>query len=247
MGIRQSADEGRSTPERAPDPVRHDHVRRGRILERFTIVYNGIEGVVTIIAGWFAGSASLTGFGLDSLIEVTSGAALLWRLKQGADPERTERAERVSLNIVGGCFLALALYVLCRCSVALLMKSRPEQSLPGIIMAGASVIVMPLLARSKRRIAAALDSDALAADSRQADFCAYLSAILLVGLSLNALLGWWWADPAAGLLMAPIIAKEGIDGLRGKKCCSHCSGSSRPDVPVAGNRVVPHGTENSGE
>ena len=201
---------------------RRELVRRGRRLEYFTIGYNSLEGMVSIAAGALAGSVSLIGFGLDSIIEVTSGAALLWRLHHDLNPSRREQAERASLRMVGGCFLALAGYVLYESASTLLRHEAPARSIPGIVVAALSVVVMPLLARSKRRIAVGIGSVAMKADSRQTDFCTYLSAILLGGLLLNALFGWWWADPAAGLLMVPIIGKEGFDGLRGKACCDDC-------------------------
>ena len=114
------------------------------------------------------------------------------------------------------------MYIACQSGSTLIRHEAPERSIPGIIVAAVSVIVMPLLARAKRRIAAGIESGAMNADSRQADFCTYLSAILLGGLLLNAMLGWWFADPIAGLAMVPIIAKEGVDGLRGKACCDDC-------------------------
>lgn len=197
-------------------------LRRGQRLEYFTIAYNSAEGLVSIVAGLIAGSVSLVGFGLDSLIEVTSGAALLWRLHHDLNPSRREQVERIALRIVGACFIALALYIFYESGSALIRRDAPERSIPGIIVASASVIVMPLLARAKRRVAAGIGSGAMTADSRQADFCTYLSAILLGGLLLNAVWGWWWADPAAGLVMVPIIAKEGVDGIRGKACCDDC-------------------------
>ena len=201
---------------------RRDLVRRGRRLEYFTIGYNSVEGLVSIAAGVFAGSVSLVGFGLDSMIEVTSGAALLWRLHHDVNLSRRERVERATLRIVGGCFVALAAYILYESVSTLMRHAAPERSIPGIIVAGASVVVMPLLAAAKRRVAAGIGSGAMRADSRQTDFCTYLSAILLGGLLLNALFGWWWADPAAGLVMVPMIAKEGFDGLRGRACCDEC-------------------------
>lgn len=201
---------------------RRELVRHGRRLEYFTIAYNSLEGLISIVAGIFAGSVSLIGFGLDSLIEVTSGAALLWRLHHDLNPTRREHIDKVTLRIVGGCFLALALYVLYESGSALIRHEAPERSIPGIIVAAVSVVVMPLLARAKRRVASGIGSGAMQADSRQTDFCTYLSAILLGGLLLNAVAGWWWADPAAGLVMVPIIAKEGADGLRGKSCCDNC-------------------------
>jgi divalent metal cation (Fe/Co/Zn/Cd) transporter len=199
--------------------TRHQLVCRGERLEYFTIVWNSLEGLVSIVAGMIAGSVSLVGFGLDSLIEVTSGAALLWRLHHDIDPARRERIERKTLQIVGGCFVSLALYIAYDSAASLISHRAPESSLPGIITAALSVIVMPLLARAKRQVAQGIESVAMHADSRQTDFCTYLSAILLGGLVLNAVLGWWWADPVAGLVMIPIIAKEGVDGLRAKACC----------------------------
>ena len=203
-------------------PSRSALVRRGQRLEYFTIGYNSLEGLVSIIAGAIAGSVSLIGFGLDSMIEVTSGAALLWRLHHDLDHSRREWVERTTLRIVGACFIALSAYILYESAATLIRHESPERSIPGIIVAGVSVIVMPLLARAKRRVAAGIGSGAMQADSRQTDFCTYLSAILLGGLLLNATAGWWWADPVAGLVMVPIIAKEGIDGLRGKACCDDC-------------------------
>jgi cation diffusion facilitator family transporter len=194
-------------------------VKRGRRLEYFTIAYNSLEGLIAIAAGLIAGSIALVGFGFDSVIEVTSGAALLWRLQADADRAQRERAERITLRIVGVCFLALALYVAFDSIKALLTQEPPEQSVAGILLAAASVIIMPLLARAKRRVAASLSSQALRADAKQTELCTYLSAILLGGLLLNALCGWWWADPAAALFMVPIIAKEGIEALRGEQCC----------------------------
>jgi divalent metal cation (Fe/Co/Zn/Cd) transporter len=203
-----------------PNVTRENQVRRGRRLEYFTIVYNSLEGLISIIAGLLAGSVSLVGFGMDSLIEVTSGAALLWRLSHEFNPERREFAERAALRIVGFCFIALAIYILCDSASILAQHKVPERSIPGIVLAAVSVVVMPLLARSKKQVAANIHSTAMKADSRQTDFCTYLSAILLCGLTLNALLGWWWADPIAALIMVPIIAKEGTGALKGKSCCT---------------------------
>ena len=146
----------------------------------------------------------------------------MWRFRSDQDTIRRERAELTAHRLVGICFLLLAAYVTVESGRALWLKAQPERSLPGILIAIAAVIVMPLLGRAKRRVAAQLSSRALHADSRQADFCAYLSAILLVGLLLHALLGWWWADPAAALIMTPIIAREGVQGLLGKGCDECC-------------------------
>jgi divalent metal cation (Fe/Co/Zn/Cd) transporter len=193
-------------------------VQRGRNLEYFTIAYNSAEGLISLVAGFIAGSVSLVGFGLDSLIEVTSGAALLWRLHRDLSESRREAAERLTLRIVGWCFVALAAYVGFDSGWTLVQHEKPERSIPGIVVAAVSVVVMPLLARAKRSVAVGIGSAAMKADSRQTDFCTYLSAILLGGLLLNAVLGWWWADAVAGLVMVPIIAKEGVDSIRGKGC-----------------------------
>jgi divalent metal cation (Fe/Co/Zn/Cd) transporter len=201
---------------------REDFVRRGQRLEYFTIGYNSLEGLVSIVAGLIAGSVSLVGFGLDSAIEVASGTALLWRLHHDLNPSRREQVERTTLKIVGWCFIALAVYISYESGSTLIRHEAPERSIPGIIIAAASVMVMPLLARAKRRVATGIGSGAMHADSRQTEFCTYLSAILLGGLLLNAVFGWWWADPVAGLVMVPIISKEGVDGLRGKPCCDGC-------------------------
>ena len=193
-------------------------VLRGQRLEYFTIGWNALEGLVAVIAGVFAGSISLVGFGIDSFIEVTSGAALLWRMSVDADVQRRERNERRALKVVGACFLALAVYITYESAMDLWSKRAPEHSIPGIVLACVSLVVMPLLSRGKRKVGRALGSAAMHADAKQTEFCTYLSGILLAGLLLNALFGFWWADPVAGLLMAPIIAKEGIEGLQGKAC-----------------------------
>jgi Predicted Co/Zn/Cd cation transporters len=194
-------------------------VRRGRHLEYLTIGYNSLEGLIAVVAGFIAGSIALVGFGFDSIIEVTSGAALLWRLHADLDEERRERVEAISLKIVGICFLVLAAYVGFDSIKSLIRREAPEESLTGIILALVSLIVMPLLVRAKRRVARGISSKALMADSKQTELCTYLSAILLGGLLLNALLGWWWADPIAALVMLPIIVKEGIEASRGETCC----------------------------
>lgn len=194
-------------------------IRRGQHLEYFTIGYNSLEGLVAIVAGLLAGSIALVGFGFDSIIEVTSGVALLWRLHADIDERRRERVEAITLRIVGVCFLALAVYITYDSIKSLISHEPPEHSIPGIILAIASLIIMPLLSRAKRKVARAINSGAMAADAKQTELCTYLSAILLGGLVLNALLGWWWADPAAALVMLPIIVKEGREALRGETCC----------------------------
>jgi divalent metal cation (Fe/Co/Zn/Cd) transporter len=193
-------------------------VQRGRRLEYFTIGWNAIEGGVAVAAGAIAGSIALVGFGLDSVIEVTSGLTLLWRMSVDADVQRRELNEKRALRIVGACFLLLAAYVAYESTSDLWSRKAPEHSVPGIVLACVSLIVMPLLSRAKRKVGHALGSAAMHADAKQTEFCTYLSAILLGGLLLNAFLGIWWADPLAALVMTPIIFREGVDGLRGKAC-----------------------------
>jgi divalent metal cation (Fe/Co/Zn/Cd) transporter len=197
---------------------RTDLVRRGRRLEYFTIAWNAVEGLLAVAIGLIAGSISLLGFGLDSFIEVTSGSVLLWRMSVDAEVHRRELNEKRALRIVGACFLLLAVYITYESVADLLSKRAPEHSVPGIILACVSLVVMPLLSRAKRTVGRAMGSAAMHADAKQTEFCTYLSAILLGGLLLNALFGFWWADPVAGIIMAPIIAKEGVDGLQGKTC-----------------------------
>jgi divalent metal cation (Fe/Co/Zn/Cd) transporter len=191
----------------------------GKRLEYFTMAWNGLEGLVALIAGTFAGSISLVGFGVDSFIEVISGSALLWRMSVDAHEQSRERNEKLSLRIVGVCFLALALYVGYESISDLVSRKAPERSIPGIILACVSLVVMPVLSRAKKKVGNELGSAAMHADARQTDFCFYLSAILLGGLLLNAGLGWWWADPTAALVMVPIIANEGIEGMKARTCC----------------------------
>ena len=193
-------------------------IARGRRLEYLTIAWNGFEAAVALVSGLIAGSVALIGFGLDSVIETTSAGILLWRLRSDIEPARREHSERVARRLVGACFLVLATYIAVQSIYALWTHERAERSIAGILIAVAAVIIMPLLARAKRRVAAELGSRALHSDSLQADFCAYLSAILLAGLLLNTILGWWWADPVAALVMVPIIAREGVQGLRGEAC-----------------------------
>lgn len=188
-------------------------VRRGRRLEYLTIGWNSLEAIVSIGAGIVAGSIALVGFGIDSVIEVSSGAVLLWRLVSG------DHREQLALKLVGVSFLSLAAYVAIDAVMTLWSGEAPEISYIGIGVAILSLIVMPLLASAKRKVASSIKSQAMHADSRQTDICAYLSAILVLGLGLNALFGWWWADPVAALAMVPIIGKEGIEALRGDTCC----------------------------
>jgi len=193
--------------------------RRGRRLEYFTIGWNSLEGLVALTAGAAACSISLVGFGADSVIEVTYGAALLWRMFGDADRCTRERREAVTLRVVGGFFLLLAAYVGSEALRDLVLHQAPEISRTGIALACASLVAMPILSRAKRRIGRALTSGAMHADARQTEFCTYLSAILLGGLLSNAVFGLWWADSVAALVMVPIIIREVIAGVRGHSCC----------------------------
>ncbi len=207
-----------------PAPGRERLVRRGLRLNYATALYNSLEGIIAIGAGVLAGSVALVGFGVDSAIELAASGAAIWRLHADLDPERRERSERHTLKLVGASFLALALYVAVDAAKALIAREAPRESPVGIALAAVSLAVMPLLARAKRRVAVAMGSAALAAESQQTLICTYLSAILLGGLLLNAAAGWWWADPVAGLAMVPLIAHEGLEALRGRDACGdHCA------------------------
>jgi divalent metal cation (Fe/Co/Zn/Cd) transporter len=201
------------------DMERQAIANRGRRLEYFTIAWNCLEGLVAVVAGAIAGSISLVGFGIDSFIEVTSGATLLWRMAVDSEEHVRERNERLSLRIVGVCFLVLSTYIAYESASGLISRKAPQHSIAGIILACVSLIAMPILSRAKKKVGRELGSAAMHADARQTDFCVYLSAILLVGLTLNTLVGWWWADPVAAITMVPIIAKEGINAVKGRTCC----------------------------
>jgi divalent metal cation (Fe/Co/Zn/Cd) transporter len=201
-----------------PEEARAAHKQAGREIEYISIAWTTLEAAIGVIAGVLAGSVALIGFGVDSAIEVASSVVLLWRLTK--HPHAEER-EEFAHRLVGAGFVALAAYISFAALHDLITHEPPRVSYFGIAYAAACIIVMPLLARAKRRVAANLDSDALHADSHQSDICAYLSVILLVGLALNAFFGWWWADPVAALCMLPIIIKEGFAGLRGESCSRH--------------------------
>ncbi|MBX9769776.1 MAG: cation transporter [Candidatus Obscuribacterales bacterium] len=203
-------------------PERSVFVKRGRRLEIFTVVWNSLEGLVAIASGIIASSIALVGFGFDSGIEVLSGLVLLARLSLDHNESRRERIEKISVRLVGLSFFILSAYVGFDSVSMILNHEPPQKSVFGIALALLSLLVMPWLAKEKRKVASAINSGALMADAKQTDFCVYLSVILLAGLLLNALFGFWWADPLAAIIMVPIIAKEGWEGVRGKSCCESC-------------------------
>lgn len=216
-----------SRPHDAPvtlpaDPGREALVRRGLRLNYATIAYNCVEAIVALVAGFLAGSVALVSFGFDSVIEVTASGAGQWRLRADVDPVRRARVERMSHRIIGWSFVALAVYVLLDSAETLWRREHPRPTMTGLILLCLSVIVMPLLARLKKRVAIALGSRAMVAEAAQTSLCAYLSVIALAGVGLNAWLGWWWADPLAAVAMVPIIAREGIEGIRGAAHCDDC-------------------------
>jgi divalent metal cation (Fe/Co/Zn/Cd) transporter len=196
-------------------------VRRGLWLNYLTIGYNTIEAVVSLVAGVVAGSVALIGFGVDSAIEVTASVAAQWRLRSDRDSARRERVEWLTRRVIGGSFLALSAYVAVDSVITLWQREAPEPSVVGLGILVLSALVMPVLARAKRRVAVALGSRALEAEATQTSICAYLSVIALAGVALNTFAGLWWADPVAALAMVPIIAKEGLEGFGAEAAC-HC-------------------------
>lgn len=209
----------RSHPQlgRAPVTARRRALlaRRVRWLVTATITYNVIEAVVAISAGEVADSTALVGFGLDSVIEVASAATVAWQFS-GPDPEARER---VALKVIAASFAALASYLTVESVRSLAGAGRPEDSLVGIVLAAVSLLVMPVLSYAQRRAGRELGSASAVADSKQTLLCTYLSGVLLAGLLLNALFGWWWADPAVGLVIAALAVKEAREAWRGRHCC----------------------------
>lgn len=203
--------------------LRPDVLRRAHRLAVFTVTWNVIEGIVAITAAWIAGSRALAGFGLDSAVESISAAVLLWRLgAERRDPQRVERVERVAVRAIGVSFLVLAAYVAVEAIRSLALRDEPDASPVGIGLTLVSLVVMPILATRKRRVARALGSKAAEADSAQTRACAYLSAVVVAGLVLNAALGWWWADPVAALGVVVFLILEGREALTAQHvddCC----------------------------
>jgi len=215
---------------RAPlsEARRETLARRVRIFVAATITYNVLEAVIAITAGTRASSTALIGFGLDSVIEVTSAAAVAWQFS-ARDHATREAREARTLRIIAVSFFALAAYVVIDSARALLGGNEARTSTVGIVLAAVSLAVMPLLSAAQRRAGRELRSASAVADSKQTLLCTYLSAVLLVGLVLNATLGWSWADPIAALVIAAVAVREGLEAWRGEDCCS-------PAAALAGAR-----------
>jgi divalent metal cation (Fe/Co/Zn/Cd) transporter len=220
-----------------PLSVRPLAPERRRVLEQrvrwvvaATISYNVVEAVVAISAGRAASSAALIGFGLDSVVEVLSAAAVAWQFAT-PDPERRERR---AMRFIAIAFFALALFVSVQAVRTLLGAAEPEHSTVGIVLAAVSVVVMPFLSWFERRTGRELGSASAVADSKQTLLCTYLSAVLLVGLVLNSTLGWTWADPLAALVIAGIAVREGLEAWRGDACCTPAAALFAPDDAAPG-------------
>lgn len=198
--------------------------RRIRVVVAVTITWNVVEAVIALAAGRVASSAALIGFGLDSLVEVLSAAAVAWQFA-APDPRRRER---VALRVIAVSFFGLAAYVSVDAVMSLIGVHRPEHSTVGIVLASLSLLVMPFLSWFERRTGRELGSASAVADSKQTLICTYLSAALLAGLALNSLFGWWWADSLAALVIAAVAVREGLEAWRGDVCCAP------PAVPLAG-------------
>ena len=215
----------------APEHHHHSHhdpgeraevLQQSLQLEYFSLVWNILETLVGLAAGLAAGSVALIGFALDSVVESSSAGVLVWRIRSEQKGHRTsEEVERKAVRLIAAAFFGLALYVGAQATWDLLRRAAPEESTVGIVLAVVSLIVMPVLARKKRRAAVAMDSLAMHADSSQTSLCTYISAFLLVGLGANALLGWWWADPVAGLAIAGLAANEGRELWTTEDFCVH--------------------------
>ena len=221
-----------STPRPAVDAARrHQLGVRAQLLATASVSYNVIEAVVAITAGLAAGSIALVGFGLDSVVEVSSGLIILWQFRHPLPESR----ERQALRMMAFSFFALAGYVTFESVRALLGSSEPDASTVGIVLAAVSLVIMPFLSWAQRRTGQALGSNAVVADSTQTLLCTYLSGVLLVGLLLNATLGWSWADPLAGLVIAAVAVREGLAAWRGEGCS--CGPTTLDELGPEGSRT----------
>lgn len=212
--------------------------RRAQLLAGASVTYNVIEAIIAITAGLAAGSIALVGFGLDSAVEVSSGLIILWQFRH----TMPETRERQALRLMALSFFALAAYVTFESGRALLAGSEPDPSPVGIALAIASLLIMPCLSWAQRRTGKALGSNAVVADSTQTLLCTYLSAVLLVGLVLNATLGWSWADPIAGLIIAAVAVREGREAWRGEECCAPLASGQHDDARGCGDESCEDGS-----
>jgi len=201
---------------------REDAVRRARWLNAATIGWNGLEGIIAVLAGVAAGSVSLVGFGVDSAIEVSAALVLTWRLRQERREGCTQDADARATKVIAVSFGVLGAYVAVEAARDLASGAEPDVSIPGLVLASLSLVVMPFLARAKARLAPVLGSTAAAADAAQTNLCALLSGVVLVGLGANWLLGWWWADPVAGLAIAVLAAAEARRTWRAESLADTC-------------------------
>lgn len=214
-------------------PARRDALtRRVRLLVTATIAYNVVEAVVALAAGTVASSSALLGFGLDSVIEVSSAGAVAWQFS-ARDHARREARERTALRVTAVSFLALAVFVTVDSLRSMIGTDHAGHSTVGIVLAAVSLLVMPVLSAAQRQAGRALGSASAVADSKQTLLCTYLSGVLLIGLLANLTLGWWWADPAAGLIIAVVAVKEGRDAWRGDSCCNIATLTAAPNSGTA--------------
>jgi divalent metal cation (Fe/Co/Zn/Cd) transporter len=211
--------------EFSPGPSRRQAaVGRAVLLNRLTIGYNALEAVVALAAGLLAGSISLIGFGIDSSIEVSAALVLAWRLAAERRDGCTQETDNRATRLVAVSFAALAAFVGYEAVTGLVASHRPDASIPGIALAATSLVVMPVIAHQKRQVAGVLGSQAQAAEAKQTQLCAYLSAVVLVGLAANAVLGWWWADPVAAIVVAALAAVEAVRTWRADSLEDTCCG-----------------------
>ncbi len=205
--------------------------RRAQLLAVASVAYNALEAVIALAAGLVAASVALVGFGLDSVIEVSSGLIILWQFRHRTPVSR----ERQALRLIALSFFAVAAYVAVESTLALVARAQPEAAPVGIGLAVTSLLIMPFLSRAQRRTGRALHSTSVVADSRQTLLCTYMSAVLLAGLLLNAVAGWWWADPIAGLAIAALAVKEGRSAWLGNGCCGATGPAALPTQRTRGH------------
>jgi divalent metal cation (Fe/Co/Zn/Cd) transporter len=216
--------ESLAVPIRLAPGERAAAVARARRLNQISLAWNVAEGVIAVLAGIAAGSVSLIGFGIDSGIEVSAALILAWRLHQERRGGCMEAYDRRATRLIAVAFVALAAYVWVDAAGDLAGRVHPEASVPGLLLAVASVILMPWLARAKRALAPALGSQAVSADAQQTSLCALLSAVLIVGVGLNTLFGWWWADPVAALVIGALALEAGRRVWRSESLADTCCG-----------------------